>query len=1141
MNTLRACLVALVGVVTPVAAQRVPARVAVVLDQEGPRAGAMLAALRHEVQGFFRPDEVALVEAECGDGSPSGIRRALEGAFRDPRVAAVVALGPIGSHILASSGSPAKPAIAGTMIDAAWQHAPEAHGSSGVPRLTYVSQSYDIGRALADFRRLVPFTRLAVVIQREQLRLIPSIEGEVKEAVQAAGATATIVAADSLASAIVAGVPSDVDAVFLAPLLQLNDADLASLLTGLNSRRLPTLAYANDPDVRLGALASYEPSENNQRRARRIAVDLQRILAGEDAGTLPVRLVAAPRLALNLTTARAVGFSPSRTLLTDAVLVGSDPLVPRDTVTLADAMRIVASANLDVIAARLEAASGEANVRLAQSNLLPKLDARVTQTFTRASTASASFGQQPERMGDGGLSLSLPIYAERSWAAYQSEEKLQRGREAQRDQLRLDVVLDAGTAYVATLRAQSLAQVKRTNLERTQSNLEIARLREGVGSSSKADVFRWEGEVANARRDLISADAQVRVASLSLNRILNRPLERAVAQPAVAPGDAAFLLQDSTVLEWLDQPERLISLTRFLGGEAASTLAGTRAARCGNRRQAPAECCSAARLLAPRRRASRRAGQRLQSQWCRIVRSIDTSAVRLPEFARHELAVQAPGVDPGLQRIQPRHHQGADGDRPAAPAGATAERPGERGPASPLDARSGRRVLCRDRPEPSSIQRRRAELPARKRCLQPRCRLDHFADRCAGRGAQRRTERGQRGARLPARPAQPRTLHRDLRGPAHPHGAPGLPTPTARLHRPMTRTRHLTYLIVGLAACGGEPPPTPEPPPVTVAVATAGSTLAGETRYGGAIEPDVSVDVAFRVNGIVDLVTQRSGVDGRPRSLQDGDIVRRGTVLARLRQDEYRDQLSDAEAGFQQSRADYERASQLYENRSISKAEYDAAFARFAAGGARRNQAAVSLNDATLRSPIDGVVLKRTAEVGALAGPSMPAFTIADTRVVKVIFGVPDVAVAQLRLGGRLAIEAEALPGRILEGRITRIAPSADRSSRVFEVAASLPNADGQLKVGMLATLRLGGTKADPSPVVPLASIVRPLGDTTSYAVYVVCDTTGDTTVARRTRVTLGAVSGNLIAVTSGLDAGERVVVRGATLVADGQPIRIVR
>lgn len=570
MKTIRACLAALVALATPVAGQRAPVRVAVVMDQDGARAEAMVATLRRELQGFFRDDEVALVVPGCGGGSLAGIRGAIDGALRDPRIAAVVALGPIGSHILMSAGAPTKPAIAGDVFGGSPVGALTMSGSSGVPRLTYVMQSYDLERALTDFRRLVPFQRIAVVVEHRQLRTIPALERAVVAAVEKAGAVAQLVAADSVPASIVAAIPGDADAVLLMPQLQLRDDARAELLSAINARRLPTLAYANDPDVRLGALASYEPLENTQRRARRVAVNLQRILAGEDAGTLPVHLVAAPRLAINIATARTIGFSPSRTLLTNASLVGADPMLPRDTVTLADAMRMVANTNLDVIAARLEAASGEANVKLAQASLLPKLDARVSQTRTRSGTAAASFGQQPERMGEGGLSLSMPIYADRSWASYQVEARLQQGREAQRNQVRLDVVLDAGTAYVSTLRAQSLARVKRTNLERTQSNLEIARLREGVGSSSRADVFRWEGEVANARRDVIASDAQVRVAELSLNRILNRPLDRGVAQPPVTPGDAAFLLQDSTVLEWLDQPDRLTVLMRFLGGEAAA-------------------------------------------------------------------------------------------------------------------------------------------------------------------------------------------------------------------------------------------------------------------------------------------------------------------------------------------------------------------------------------------------------------------------------------------------------------------------------------------------------------------------------------------------------------------------------------------
>jgi RND family efflux transporter MFP subunit len=228
-------------------------------------------------------------------------------------------------------------------------------------------------------------------------------------------------------------------------------------------------------------------------------------------------------------------------------------------------------------------------------------------------------------------------------------------------------------------------------------------------------------------------------------------------------------------------------------------------------------------------------------------------------------------------------------------------------------------------------------------------------------------------------------------------------------------SRHSPTVLVMLALAGGcgetAPPPTP-PLPVTVAPVGQGSGALDEARYAGSIQADASVDVAFRVSGIVEDIVQVRGADGRMRNLQDGDLVRRGDMLARLRQDEYQDQVSDADASLRQAEADFERTSQLYENRSLSKADYDAAYARFTATRARLNQARISLGDATLRSPINGVILRRTVEVGSLAGPSAPAFTVADTRNVKVVFGVPDVTVSSLRMGGAWRSGRRRFPGR---------------------------------------------------------------------------------------------------------------------------------
>jgi multidrug efflux system membrane fusion protein len=346
--------------------------------------------------------------------------------------------------------------------------------------------------------------------------------------------------------------------------------------------------------------------------------------------------------------------------------------------------------------------------------------------------------------------------------------------------------------------------------------------------------------------------------------------------------------------------------------------------------------------------------------------------------------------------------------------------------------------------------------------------------------------------------------------------------------------------LLGLVACREETPPTP-PLPVTVAD-VAGVAGSGGLRYTAGIRPDVQVDVAFRVGGYVEDLLQVRGADERMRPVQDGDFVRRGTVLARVRDREYRDGVTQAQATLTQARADFDRVAQLFENRSASKADYDAAYARYRASEAQHDQAEQSLADCALRAPLDGYVLRRSVEVGTLVSPGAAAFSVGDLRSVKVVFGVPDVLVGSMTPGASQAVAVEAVPGQAFRGRITRVAPSADPSSRVFEVEVTIPNADARLKSGMIASLEVAGPAAPtgaPAALVPLNAVVRPPGDANAYAVFVV-ESAGAGQVARLRRVRLGDVSGNMIQVIAGLQGGERVVVRGATLAVDSGAVRII-
>lgn len=347
-------------------------------------------------------------------------------------------------------------------------------------------------------------------------------------------------------------------------------------------------------------------------------------------------------------------------------------------------------------------------------------------------------------------------------------------------------------------------------------------------------------------------------------------------------------------------------------------------------------------------------------------------------------------------------------------------------------------------------------------------------------------------------------------------------------------------VIVAAVGSGCGDSPAPEKPPVPVKVHTiAMSDASAPSRYSASIRPDVQVDLAFRVGGYVEDIFSLPGSDGRTRHVQEGDYVRKGIVLARVRDSEYRDRVTEAESTMRRAKADFERASDLYEAKSVSLAEYDAASAQYTSAKARHSQAVEVLEDCTLEAPIDGYVLNRNVEVGALAAVGIPVFVLADTRAVKVVYGVPDVAVGALRIGAAQAITTVAVPGEVFEGTITRISAAADPNSRVFEVECSIPNKENRLKVGMIASLETASTAAAPRTLIPLNAVLRPPGQTDGYAVYVV-DGPDTNTVARLRTVTLGEVVGDAIVAESGLQAGERIIMTGATLVTDSQRVRVI-
>ena len=383
-----------------------------------------------------------------------------------------------------------------------------------------------------------------------------------------------------------------------------------------------------------------------------------------------------------------------------------------------------------------------------------------------------------------------------------------------------------------------------------------------------------------------------------------------------------------------------------------------------------------------------------------------------------------------------------------------------------------------------------------------------------------------------------------------------------------------------LAGCGTRKQADPEPVPVQ-AETVAMQQVQPNWSYSGEIRPDTEVQLAFKEPGYIAALDHVKGADGRMRDVQVGDEIPAGTVLAHLRRSDYeasfnsavgqehsmqgaldasQAELDRAKADQTKADLDFDRAQALYAAKAMTRPNYDAAVEQHASATAnveaavrqieaRRGQVAaalaqtvsarISLGDTNLIAPMPGVVVEKNVEPGSLVNAGTSAFTLDDTRVVKVNFGVPDSMLAHLKLGAAVPVQLEALQGRTFTGRITEIAASANRESRVFNVEVTLPNRDRSLRVGMIASIRIDQANAQTVPVVPMTALMTAESGSTNYSVFTVKERDGKQ-FAQLQSVRVGQTVDKSVVIDEGLTPGERIIVNRTNQLSNGSPIRVV-
>jgi RND family efflux transporter MFP subunit len=357
------------------------------------------------------------------------------------------------------------------------------------------------------------------------------------------------------------------------------------------------------------------------------------------------------------------------------------------------------------------------------------------------------------------------------------------------------------------------------------------------------------------------------------------------------------------------------------------------------------------------------------------------------------------------------------------------------------------------------------------------------------------------------------------------------------------RATALLFALVTAAACSGssaeEATPSDTPAAILgaqdVAVAER-ADVAGGILLTGSLQP-------------ADVVTIRAQVPGTMANVRvdRGTAVRRGQTLATIEAAGIRSQAAGARAGVAAAEAQVAVARQQLEaarrlqaagamsviELRTAEAQFGAAEAQLAAARASAAAAGESADRATITAPISGVVSEREIEDGEAVVSGDELFTIVDARELELAAQIPVEQAARVRVGQTVVFTLDAAPDREYRGRVARIDPVADAQTRQVGVYVRLANSQGAIVGGQFARGRIVGEAATNAVVVPIGA-VRDVGG--SPFVLVVADGR----IVRRD-VTVGArdEGRGIIAVESGLQAGERVVATSTIDLEDGSAVTV--
>jgi membrane fusion protein (multidrug efflux system) len=319
------------------------------------------------------------------------------------------------------------------------------------------------------------------------------------------------------------------------------------------------------------------------------------------------------------------------------------------------------------------------------------------------------------------------------------------------------------------------------------------------------------------------------------------------------------------------------------------------------------------------------------------------------------------------------------------------------------------------------------------------------------------------------------------------------------------------------------------PPPATVSIATV-EEMNWETRLTtvGSLEAVQGMTVTAELTGKVVQIAFASGA-----------LVKAGDLLVQQDISSESAQLRAAEAARALARANHDRAQELRGEEVVTQAAYDQALASLKQAQAEIEMVRAIINKKTIKAPFAGRLGIRRIDLGQIIKEGDPIVSLQAMNPIFVNFLLPQNQIAQIQPGLTVRIRSDSLPGEVLEGRITALNPQVEEATRNIRIQATVENLEEKLRPGMFVNVDVVLPQQASVRVIPATAVVyAPYSD----SVFIVETSPAENErpgglVLRQQFIRLGAQRGDYVAVTSGLQQGDKIVSTGVFKYRNGQKV----